>query len=98
MLRCLVGHGKLLAKRSSPVTISTLRTPIRCSLTPPQPLPKQYRKYATAAQTLILRDYQEECIDSVLSALGRGHNRLGVSLATGSGKTVRSMPFSRQQL
>ncbi|EEH42268.2 double-stranded DNA-dependent ATPase [Paracoccidioides brasiliensis Pb18] len=35
-----------------------------------------------------LRSYQEECIQSVLSYLKKGHKRLGVSLATGSGKTV----------
>ncbi|KFY25630.1 hypothetical protein V493_04538 [Pseudogymnoascus sp. VKM F-4281 (FW-2241)] len=35
-----------------------------------------------------LRQYQEECIQSVLSYLDRGHKRLGISLATGSGKTV----------
>ena len=35
-----------------------------------------------------LREYQEECIQSVLSYLDRGHKRLGISLATGSGKTV----------
>ena len=35
-----------------------------------------------------LRDYQEECIQSVLSYLSRGEKRLGISLATGSGKTA----------
>ncbi|MCJ1466471.1 hypothetical protein MMC07_005090 [Pseudocyphellaria aurata] len=35
-----------------------------------------------------LRGYQDECIRSVLSHLEKGHKRLGISLATGSGKTV----------
>ncbi|KAK5729240.1 putative ATP-dependent helicase IRC3 [Elasticomyces elasticus] len=35
-----------------------------------------------------LRPYQEEVIQSVLDYLGRGEKRLGVSLATGGGKTV----------
>ncbi|KAI1823130.1 P-loop containing nucleoside triphosphate hydrolase protein [Xylaria intraflava] len=35
-----------------------------------------------------LRDYQEECIQSVLASLDKGHKRLGISLATGAGKTV----------
>jgi superfamily II DNA or RNA helicase len=38
-----------------------------------------------------LREYQEECIQSVLSYLKNGHKRLGISLATGSGKTVGSL-------
>lgn len=38
-----------------------------------------------------LREYQEECIQSVLSYLDNGHKRLGVSLATGSGKTVKAL-------
>ncbi len=40
-----------------------------------------------------LRQYQEECIQSVLSHLALGHKRLGVSLATGSGKTVGAIPI-----
>ncbi|KAH6856720.1 P-loop containing nucleoside triphosphate hydrolase protein [Chaetomium sp. MPI-CAGE-AT-0009] len=39
-------------------------------------------------QGIVLRNYQEECIQSVLQSLENGHKRLGVSLATGSGKTV----------
>lgn len=46
---------------------------------------------SVADNTVSLRDYQEECIQSVLSYLGKGHKRLGISLATGSGKTVRSL-------
>ncbi|KAI1386268.1 P-loop containing nucleoside triphosphate hydrolase protein [Hypoxylon trugodes] len=43
---------------------------------------------ANPFQGIRLRDYQEECIQSVLSSLKYGHKRLGISLATGSGKTV----------
>ncbi|KAK0629974.1 P-loop containing nucleoside triphosphate hydrolase protein [Bombardia bombarda] len=39
-------------------------------------------------QPIQLRDYQEECIQAVLGSLDNGHKRLGISLATGSGKTV----------
>ena len=42
----------------------------------------------SAVPPIQLRDYQEECIQSVLSHLAKGDKRLGVSLATGSGKTV----------
>lgn len=39
-------------------------------------------------EAIRLREYQEECIQSVLLYLKNGHKRLGISLATGSGKTV----------
>jgi primosomal protein N' len=35
-----------------------------------------------------LRPYQEECVDAVLAAIKQGKRRLGISLATGAGKTV----------
>lgn len=35
-----------------------------------------------------LRNYQEECIQSCLSAIKEGKKRMAISLATGSGKTV----------
>ncbi|KAF7519439.1 hypothetical protein G7054_g13089 [Neopestalotiopsis clavispora] len=35
-----------------------------------------------------LRKYQEECIQAVLASLKQGHKRIGISLATGAGKTV----------
>ncbi|KAG0649265.1 ATP-dependent helicase irc3 [Hyphodiscus hymeniophilus] len=57
-----------------------------------------HRQFATAASKIQpavnapfkiqLRKYQEECIQAVLTNLKEGHKRLGVSLATGAGKTV----------
>lgn len=48
------------------------------------------RRLAEASPRISLRSYQEECIQAVLSSLENGHKRIGVSLATGSGKTVRA--------
>ncbi|CAK7212465.1 Putative ATP-dependent helicase IRC3 [Sporothrix bragantina] len=57
--------------------------------------PKRWQTTTAAASTasqelskILLRDYQEECIQSVLASLKAGKKRLGVSLATGAGKTV----------
>lgn len=35
-----------------------------------------------------LRDYQQECIDKCISSISQGKRRIGVSIATGGGKTV----------
>jgi superfamily II DNA or RNA helicase len=48
--------------------------------------------FPEAARKLRLRDYQLDCIKSVTHALKNGHKRVGISLATGSGKTVGSLP------
>ncbi|OCK84166.1 P-loop containing nucleoside triphosphate hydrolase protein [Lepidopterella palustris CBS 459.81] len=52
------------------------------------PIPSITLQQPASPLQITLRNYQEECIQSVLSYLGKGHKRLGVSLATGSGKTV----------
>lgn len=69
----------------------------------PRPFNGSPRAYATlsAPPPVQLRDYQLECIQSVVSALENGHKRVGISLATGGGKTVGkpvcplSFPLSR---
>ncbi|PLB42690.1 ResIII-domain-containing protein [Aspergillus candidus] len=56
----------------------------RCNATlSPGPAPQQ-----SSRPGIVLRDYQEECIQSVLDYIKQGHKRLGISLATGAGKTV----------
>ena len=52
------------------------------------PLSRSAENPTNALVPVQLREYQEECIQSVLSYLRKGHKRLGISLATGSGKTV----------
>jgi Type III restriction enzyme, res subunit len=65
------------------------------------------RRYATGSSIVSpvrpplkirLRQYQEECIQAVLSHLDQGHKRLGVSLATGSGKTVHWTPSLKKNI
>ena len=55
---------------------------------PPQLLPAQDASPPAQDAPLKLRSYQEECIQAVLQHVEAGHHRMGISLATGSGKTV----------
>lgn len=80
MLRTLIPHQVRPMSRSLRPFAPTYRGPhlksLHCTplfLSPPK---------------IKLRNYQEECISSVLDSLSQGHKRLGISLATGSGKTV----------
>ncbi|KAH9898317.1 P-loop containing nucleoside triphosphate hydrolase protein [Cubamyces lactineus] len=45
------------------------------------------RQYTTAA-AVVLRPYQESCLEACVDALRNGSTRIGVSLPTGSGKTT----------
>lgn len=47
-----------------------------------------FRRWATTKAPIVLRPYQEECIQSCMEALATGHSRIGVSSPTGSGKTT----------
>lgn len=49
---------------------------------------RSFHARSTLHEAITLRDYQEEAITSVLNYLAAGEHRLGLSLATGSGKTV----------
>jgi ATP-dependent helicase IRC3 len=75
--RAGTGPVRLSVRRAS-----TASTPIIV------PAPDQLVDVPPPPLKITLREYQEECIQSVLAYLEKGHKRLGVSLATGSGKTV----------
>jgi superfamily II DNA or RNA helicase len=52
-------------------------------------LAKLYSTSQSPLTEIKLRAYQKDCIDIVLKHVHAGEKRLGISLATGSGKTVR---------
>lgn len=88
--------------RWSPRWLRLTSRTTRCVVLPS----RRYRCFATLVdapvavprdESIRLRAYQEECIQSVLSYLEQGHKRLGISLATGSGKTVR-FPYISQEI
>ena len=83
-----LGSCSFTAARQGAVTVTVQCTArasrqVRQASSPSQPLAPQ----ATPAK-IALREYQEECIQAVTSYLDAGHKRLGISLATGGGKTV----------
>lgn len=61
---------------------------LRCSR-PVLRLPRYLRRtHTNATDSIVLRPYQEDCIQECLDWLDQGATRLGVSLPTGSGKTT----------
>lgn len=88
-----LSRSLLRLSRSRPSPIYSLRRQLRYTSTAPSPLLED----PIAPPPVVLRDYQEECIQSILRYLDEGHKRLGVSLATGSGKTVRMTPTASTQ-
>ncbi|QSZ33150.1 hypothetical protein DSL72_002736 [Monilinia vaccinii-corymbosi] len=74
---------KLFARSRRPLRIPILTRSYARAKAPPI-----VQKSPVINQPIVLREYQEECIQAVLSHLDRGDKRMGISLATGSGKTV----------
>lgn len=83
--RGLVAIHSPIRHASKVPTLPVTAPPLEAPPAPPPPPPLQAPPPPPPIQ---LREYQEECIQAVLSYLHAGHKRLGVSLATGSGKTV----------
>lgn len=46
------------------------------------------RFLGSVADCVVLRPYQEHCLDACMYALDTGSSRIGISLPTGSGKTT----------
>ncbi|KAF9229231.1 P-loop containing nucleoside triphosphate hydrolase protein [Gyrodon lividus] len=46
------------------------------------------RGFASSVQSVVLRPYQQSCLDACHAALNAGMTRIGVSLPTGAGKTT----------
>ncbi|KAI0445928.1 P-loop containing nucleoside triphosphate hydrolase protein [Xylaria telfairii] len=72
--------------RNFPLSRFTRSSQVRLISGSPGELQTQTRP--SPSQPVRLREYQEECIQSVLSSLQHGHKRVGISLATGAGKTI----------
>lgn len=51
------------------------------------PILREFKAHESSAK-FALRPYQQQCISDIISAFQQGWNRVGVSMATGGGKTV----------
>jgi ATP-dependent helicase IRC3 len=51
-------------------------------------IPALTRVFSSKPSPVVLRPYQEACLDACTQALESGVSRIGVSLPTGSGKTT----------
>lgn len=88
-----IGHALRCSNGRLPLDVAATR---RLSLAACLPLtwgpnlgsPRPFATCPPRSQSIKLRPYQEESIQSVLDHLNNGEKRLGISLATGSGKTV----------
>ncbi|OJJ47038.1 hypothetical protein ASPZODRAFT_151615 [Penicilliopsis zonata CBS 506.65] len=79
----------LRGRRDLQWSLRGLRQPLHLQLRANSTLPESQPTANIPASTGVrLRDYQKECIQAVLSYVSQGHKRLGISLATGAGKTV----------
>lgn len=65
----------------------TLYHPIRLSLSLYE-VSRTISSTSSGPSPIVLRPYQESCLDACISALEAGASRIGVSLPTGSGKTT----------
>src|SRR5438105_1828163 len=73
-----------IASIGSTITHTKARKPTKVSQIPPLIAPSAL----SPAPSRPLRPYQEECIEACLTAIAEGKRRIGISLATGAGKTV----------
>ena len=73
-----------IASIPSTITRTKSRKLIKISQIPPLIAPAAL----SPAPSRPLRPYQEECIEACLTAIAEGKRRIGISLATGAGKTV----------
>jgi len=61
---------------------------MRCTLRQSLFIRRAYSRNVSNFGPVVLRPYQEHCLDACAQALDSGASRIGVSLPTGSGKTT----------